>query len=538
MGIVTKSLLLFNTVRYLKLSQMINQVMVRLRSKEKFWKYGKKGASFTDYDLWIEELDGSPEFVERFNPEALLTGRLTLLNEIRTFNQWNFNDASHLWNFNVHYLEYLVPLAAKRRSLGEEKYKVRINEILEDWYKNGSEEADSNQAYTISLRIVNQLIIASCVDDKQRLYDAIYAQYQFLLNHQEKHLLGNHYLENLKAIVICSVVFDEGSVYKKYVKKLVKELSEEITNDGLHFELSLMYHKIVLEDLIRVAVVLKQAGKAEFDDVVKHIKNMAVALYSLEFGIKRTPLFNDAANNVAKPSQSLLNACESLFLVKPSKVEQIAGYQKLYDGKITIIEDCGDLSPRYMPGHGHCDCLSFELFFDGQPIFVNSGTYQYQGSYRRYFRSTSAHNTVVINCHEQSELWGEHRAGRRIRSIKCERRGNAVIGEYKNYYGEKHRRLLQIKDSKLSVIDVTEGGGVTQSFLHLAPGLSFNEGKIEGFGLEISVLPINAEMRVEDSIYSQDMGIKKANFCLVFSWQADNCEHGYNINIKEIKYDD
>lgn len=40
--------------------------------------------------------------------------------------------------------------------------------------------------------------------------------------------MGNHYFENLKAIVICSVVFREENVYKEFINKLLKELKEEI----------------------------------------------------------------------------------------------------------------------------------------------------------------------------------------------------------------------------------------------------------------------------------------------------------------------
>ena len=176
----------------------------------------------------------------------------------------------------------LISLAETWKQTGEEKYRNKLNEILRCWHRECCREDDSNQPYTISMRIVNLLIVADSVDDKQELFDSIYAQYRFLLKNQEKHLLGNHYFENLKAIVLCSLIFGENDVYSKYIRKIVKEIHEEITEDGLHYELSLMYHKIVLEDLIRIAVVLKQADKPELSQITTAISKMVSSLYSLE----------------------------------------------------------------------------------------------------------------------------------------------------------------------------------------------------------------------------------------------------------------
>lgn len=531
MSVGSKGILLLRTLRYLKIRQLFNQVIIRFKRKESFWKFYNSGRAYSVYDLWIDGLDNDPNYVNRFEPDNLLFGKLTLLFETRDFNMWKFPDANHLWNFNVHYLEYLVPLFSRWKATSDDNYRKRINEILESWHDTGSHEADSNQSYTISLRVINQLIVAEAVDCKQELFDSIYAQYRYLLSHQEKHLLGNHYLENLKAIVICSMVFKEEKIYKKYIKKFLDELAEETTEDGLHYELSLMYHKIILEDLIRVAIVLDQAGKKEYKDVIYYIKKMSTALFSLEYGINRTPLFNDAGDNVAKTKKELLDTCRRHFNISPEKHDSIAGYYKLYNGKIVIMIDAGRLSPTYMPGHAHCDCLSFEMFYDGNPIFVNSGTYQYQGDKRKYFRSTEAHNTVMMNNHEQSELWGEHRAGRRITKIEANVKENRFVGSYKNYCGDKHTRSIKLGNGVLEIIDQTSTSG--KSFLHLAPGLKYQNGIIVGDGFFITIIPINCGMDIQTMPYADSFGKVEDSECLIFSWENDIENHGYKVVLKE-----
>ncbi|HEY4163403.1 MAG TPA: alginate lyase family protein [Dongiaceae bacterium] len=54
--------------------------------------------------------------------------------------------------------------------------------------------------------------------------------------------------------------------------------------------------------------------------------------------------------------------------------------------------------------HGHADALSFELSIGGHPILIDPGTYCYQSdpSWRRYFRSTIAHNTLELGGVDQA----------------------------------------------------------------------------------------------------------------------------------------
>lgn len=530
MGYISKLKLLVNTVKYLKPGQIINQVLVRIKPKENFLKYLKEDVKFHKANLWLDELDGENEYVERFLPEELLDNRITLLNETHSFDRWHYDDASHLWNFNVHYLEYLVALKAKYKETNDEQYIRRLNDILDDWYKNGAKDQDSNQAYTISLRIINQLIISDVVDDQQTLYRYIYAQYKYLLKHQEKHLLGNHYFENLKAIVICSLVFGEEKIYKKYISKLIKEADEEILPDGLHFERSLMYHKIIMEDEIRVAVVLRQFGREEYKSIIGYIKGMCTALYSLEGGLERTPLFNDAGEGVSKSAGFLLNAVKNRFDIVPEIRTCIDGYYRIDENGITVLMDCGELAPKYMPGHAHNDCLSYELFLNGKPVLVNSGTYQYQGEHRSFFRSTKAHNTVTINDNEQSELWGEHRAGRKVSGVKVKAQDKTIIAECRNYLKEKHIRELTMQGGTLTVIDETEGKG--KSFLHIAGDYEYKNGTISDESLTAEIEAINAEFSVESSLYAPSFGKMEKCTLLTFSWNDDNNKHGYKIKIE------
>ena len=49
-----------------------------------------------------------------------------------------------------------------------------------------------------------------------------------------------------------------------------------------------------------------------------------------------------------------------------------------------LIVDAGQPGPAYIPGHAHCDTMSFELFRAGKPVIVNCGTYAYQCKERSF----------------------------------------------------------------------------------------------------------------------------------------------------------
>jgi uncharacterized heparinase superfamily protein len=76
--------------------------------------------------------------------------------------------------------------------------------------------------------------------------------------------------------------------------------------------------------------------------------------------------------------------------------------------------DVASIGPDYLPGHAHADTLSFELSLERQRVIVDSGISRYgEGPERLRQRGTAAHNTVVIDGQDSSEVWGGFRVARR-----------------------------------------------------------------------------------------------------------------------------
>ena len=69
-----------------------------------------------------------------------------------------------------------------------------------------------------------------------------------------------------------------------------------------------------------------------------------------------------------------------------------------------LLIDCGEFGFQ-KGGHGHADALAIDLAVGGESILVDAGTYTYHESetLRNNFRTTAAHNTLIIDGKSQSE---------------------------------------------------------------------------------------------------------------------------------------
>jgi uncharacterized heparinase superfamily protein len=76
--------------------------------------------------------------------------------------------------------------------------------------------------------------------------------------------------------------------------------------------------------------------------------------------------------------------------------------------ELKLVADAGPLGYLSIAAHGHADALAFTLSAGGRPLLIDPGTYAYhtEGAWRRYFRGTAAHNTVLVDGRDQSESGG------------------------------------------------------------------------------------------------------------------------------------
>jgi hypothetical protein len=134
-----------------------------------------------------------------------------------------------------------------------------------------------------------------------------------------------------------------------------------------------------------------------------------------------------------------------------------------------VVFDCGNLGMQ-TGGHGHADALSLTLFTGGRDILIDPGTSVYNGApeWRNFFRSTRAHNTVVVDGHSQSQpsgsfSWKQKAKTRVLKNISLPE-FEYVDGEHDGYAAlpkdiGHRRRVIYIRPNYWIVLDDLRGRG-------------------------------------------------------------------------------
>lgn len=420
----------------------------------------------------VPELDFDPQFLSRFSVEEWMEDKVTFLHASHQMDwnqKWECASKSALWNFNLHYFEWLFPLWMAFQETGNRRIFDKIEMMIRSWIKQNPKNAGGSgwSAYTIDLRLTNWLSFYSYAegwmsdDLKREITTSAHEQYDYLSRHLEKDIQGNHYFEDLKTLVLCAVFFQDEIMLRKALAAFKKECREEILEDGMHFELSPMYHNLMLEGILKVTAALREYGDPDAE-LEAYIQPMLNAAWSLGESLERIPLFNDSGDNVAKSLDALVKAAKNQVQIEPVFQSQFpsAGYYIYKKRDWKLIVDAGQPGPSYIPGHSHCDALSFELYKGGIPVVTNCGTYAYQSERRGFFRSTAAHNTVCINQVEQSQCWGVFRMAKRssVRVLQADER--QIVMEMRDQAGQKVIRTI-LFDRELVVRDETKSGHLT-----------------------------------------------------------------------------
>jgi uncharacterized heparinase superfamily protein len=333
-------------------------------------------------------------------------------------SDWHPADAAKLWTYHLH---YFGDLNARDSQARDGWHRM----LLERWVsENPPGSAEGWEPYPVSLRLVNWVKWATRGNAlPSSCHSSMVVQARWLSGRLEYQILGNHLLANAKGLVHAGLYF-EGSEAERWYERGIgiidRQLREQVLADGGHFELSTMYHALVLEDLLDLINLLRAYGRQPPGEWYAAVARMRRWLLLMSHPDGDIAFFNDAAFGVAATPAELEAYARRLELGPPTDysaplaVLAASGYVRVAAGPAYLICDCAPVGPRYQPGHAHADTLSFELSLAGQRVFVNSGVSEYGNRpERQRQRGTAAHNTVIVDGQNSSEIWGAFRVARR-----------------------------------------------------------------------------------------------------------------------------
>lgn len=450
----------FHTLSHLKLVQIWWQIRYRLfkpkyRKIENYHKNTVCGISLP----------------VSFIPYSSDYSRYCFLNIEHSPESWNDTSKGMLWAYNLNYMDYIL-----QPELPVDEGLRLIEKFIDELPGNKV----GLDPYPISLRGINWIKWMAAngssisESEKKKINDSLYSQYRLLEKKLEYHLLGNHLLEDAYSLTIGAIYFNDSRMWRKASGLLMRQLDEQVLADGAHYEQSPMYHCILLDrllDVINISVNNPRFGESQ-DDLDSFMTEKAVRmlghLENIVWKDGSIPLLNDSAYGIAPTPEQIKDYARRLGLSWKAITMKECGYRKLGDGRIEAIVDVGNITASYQPGHSHADTFNYELRIDGHPFVVDTGISTYDKTLRRqYERSSLAHNVVIIDGKDSSEVWGGFRVGRRAKvKLICDNSGE-IVADHDGYKVSPHRRRFVMDDGIFCVIDKINGKGL--ALIHLAP---------------------------------------------------------------------
>jgi uncharacterized heparinase superfamily protein len=231
------------------------------------------------------------------------------------------------------------------------------------------------------------------------------------------------------------------------VRILVAESETQVYSDGVHFEQSTCHHRYTLDTYLQFMLLASRNGVSVPGHVADRIGRMVEFLLAVRQPDGTIPSIGDddggtmlpLAERASGDSRGLFAVAAAIFgrrdfawaaeglapevlwlmgtegasafdglepappASAPSRVFPSGGYAVMRSGwngdAHQMIVDIGPIGCPVSGGHGHADLLSLQCAIFGEPCLVDAGTARYSdGSpWRDFFRSTSAHSTVIVD---------------------------------------------------------------------------------------------------------------------------------------------
>ena len=493
----------------MRLKQMYYQFWYRVKSKYYYKTYNHQ-VNETHTIQWESPL--------KYKVSWQGKGSFIFLNLEKSFNtiDWNYADYGKLWTYNLTYFDFLNQhQITKENGIG----------LVRDFIDNKEGLKDALEPYPLALRGMNWVKFLSEHKIKDlAINSALFNDYSRLRDNLEYHLMGNHLLENGFSLLFGAIYFDHENWYNKGKQIILEELREQVLPDGAHFELSPMYHQIILHrilDSIQLVMLNPKRKDRLLPSLNETASNMLGWLAAVTFKNGAIPMVNDAAYGIAPSTAEILAYATLLGLEWDNTILKESGYRKWETENYECFMDLGQIGPDYIPGHAHADMLNFELHINEQPFIVDTGTSTYEKNELRHKeRSTKSHNTVVVNNINQTEVWGGFRVARRAKIIAFEKREDGYTASHDGYkrLGIIHKRSFVFTKGEIHIKDTLVGESAKgMAYFHFHPSLeiSVQANTVQCKELETEINFKGDIIKVEKAIYDSAEGFNRTTAATV-----------------------
>lgn len=221
---------------------------------------------------------------------------------------------------------------------------------------------------------------------------------------------GNHTIAECAGLVYAGCLFPELPGAQRWRRRgleiLTTEIARQVHADGGGIEQAFWYLLFVTDLAGLVVALLAHRGEAVPEALRESVERAQGFLGALAARPEELPDVGDRDDGFALSPALRLSFARTLSPGRGNTFPQ-SGYSTARMESAPHFEVLFDHGPLGMPplfGHGHADALSVCLRAAGRELLLDPGTFAYGGdlAWRRYFRSTAAHNTVCVDGQDQA----------------------------------------------------------------------------------------------------------------------------------------
>lgn len=420
------------------------------------------------------------------------------------------------WELNRHY--QFAGMAKSFYVTGDLSILEELQELFYDW--NNKNHFLCGVEWTSAMEIairVNSWIYTYCflnkafekynLENNKILKDisrGIIVMADYIVKHRAKYSsANNHLIVEMYAVGMSGIFFDYKPWEKLAFNILTKELPRQNYADGVNKEMSLHYQSFVMEAYGLLMIEMKHNHikiPQIWEEYLMHMSEFMCDCCgeygeTVVFGDNDEGKILDLSGEDFDHYRYVLDLMGSVLPKRYSKMENI--HENLYwilsddfqnsvlkkncyyspevkcyreggytlwrskNNKVLIGIDHADLGFCSLAAHGHADALSFQMFIEGMPVFVDPGTYNYHvpKMMRDDFRATKNHNTVCVDGANQAEILGPFLWGKRYECKEAE----VQEQEEEIYFeaaiqnnGNTHKRKMRMSDKDIIKIEICD----------------------------------------------------------------------------------
>jgi hypothetical protein len=468
----------------------------------------------------VERIRSAAERIRANKVSIRGTGELALNFEDKNWYAYDRGDAIML---NRH--DFLLPLV-QAHVLGQDPHAAdKVRELFAYWIENFdlSRLRQCDTPIDAAIRLLNWAwvfnsgILRPGEGSRAKLLAIVWLQVEYIYAWHSAG--GNHLVLEALAVYVYGLMFPGGRAgrWSAWGKStLLEQLMRQTTADGVHTEQSMFYHQAVATHYLKFFLAADLANDRIDARFRERFGLMLDYVHDTAKPSRRHPVLGDGEPLVTDDrehweARALLAARYVMFgkpvsdalvpMIDDSSVWLLlrwageienapqsqrsilygdAGIAVLRGDRSYVLMDAAPFSDPEFPHHGHADALSVEVCVGRDDLFVDPGGYgYYDDDFRRFFRSTAAHNTVTLDGRDQSEVFGVLGYGRlcKARLVRYETGEDfdSVVATHDGYCPALHQRsVILIKKPRqcLVIADWIERlqGGAVSSRLHAAPG--------------------------------------------------------------------